>query len=294
MGCAGIASSRGTRKTTISRHSLPGNNRLCFPERLREFFFLLIREFRALWRRRESGFCAAHRFGLFAWLRGRFVPQQKFWEAREKPVFARATECSTPRSRRLRSALWRECALRDHLYQPRAAVVLHAVYHGSQRAGLGQSFRHARAAEIQRKQPDPNIDWSQFEPISGMPNYAACNRIPYAEEYMLSLQRGFGANTVLSMNYVGTQGHRLLVLVEANPGDPALCLRLSNPANFRPGSPTCGPFGEDNVFTTASGQVSMAPADRWDRISAAMPIRRRPEIRITTLCRSACGIPADA
>src|SRR5271155_151170 len=77
------------------------------------------------------------------------------------------------------------------------------------------------------KHPDPNVDWTQFEPITGLPNYPTSNRIPYTEEYMLSLERGFGANTVLSVNYVGTQGHRLLVLVEANPGDPALCLRLS-------------------------------------------------------------------
>jgi hypothetical protein len=105
------------------------------------------------------------------------------------------------------------------------------------------------------KHPDPNVDWSQFEPITGLPNYPTSNRIPYTEEYMLSLERGFGANTVLSMNYVGTQGHRLLVLVEANPGDPALCLRLSNPANLLPGQTPCGPFGEDTVYTTSTHEV---------------------------------------
>src|SRR5208282_1459425 len=64
-----------------------------------------------------------------------------------------------------------------------------------------------------------------------------------------------GANTVLSVSYVGTQSHRLLVMEEANPGNPALCLSLSQPSDVAPGSPTCGPFGESNVFTTASGQV---------------------------------------
>jgi hypothetical protein len=105
------------------------------------------------------------------------------------------------------------------------------------------------------KHPDPNVDWTQFEPITGLPNYPTSNRIPYTEEYMLSLERGFGANTVLSVNYVGTQGHRLLVLVEANPGDPALCLRLSNPANLLPGQTPCGPFGEDTVYTTSNHEV---------------------------------------
>jgi len=108
------------------------------------------------------------------------------------------------------------------------------------------------------KHPDPNVDWSQFEPITGLPNYLTTNRIPYTEDYMLSLQRGFGANTVLSVNYVGTQAHRLLVLEEANPGDPALCMFLSNPANLLPTNPPqtpCGPFGEDTAYTTTTGKV---------------------------------------
>ena len=64
-----------------------------------------------------------------------------------------------------------------------------------------------------------------------------------------------GRNTVLDASYVGTQSHHLLVLEEANPGNPALCLALSNPANLAPGQTPCGPFNESNVFTTASGQV---------------------------------------
>jgi hypothetical protein len=103
--------------------------------------------------------------------------------------------------------------------------------------------------------PDPNVNWSQYVPITGIPAYPTTNRIPYTEEYMLSLERQFGTSTLLSASYVGTQAHRLLVLVEANPGNPALCLSLSQPSDVAPGTPTCGPFGESNVFTTASGQI---------------------------------------
>ena len=42
---------------------------------------------------------------------------------------------------------------------------------------------------------------------------------------------------------------------ESNPGNPALCLSVSQPSQVAPGSPTCGPFAENGVFTTASGQV---------------------------------------
>jgi len=121
---------------------------------------------------------------------------------------------------------------------------------------LGQYFPVTLAPlNTSASHPDSNVDWSQFEPISGLPNYPTSNRIPYTEEYMLSLERGFGAETVLSVNYVGTQAHRLLVLEEANPGDPSLCLYLSNPANLATGQVPCGPFGEDSTYVTATGPI---------------------------------------
>jgi carboxypeptidase family protein len=103
--------------------------------------------------------------------------------------------------------------------------------------------------------PDTTMDWSRFEPISGMPNYATTNRTPYAGEYTLSVERGFGNHSLLSLSYLGSQSHHLLVLEEANAGNPALCLQLSNPANLAPGQTPCGPFGEGNVFITASGHT---------------------------------------
>ncbi len=121
---------------------------------------------------------------------------------------------------------------------------------------LGQYFPVTLAPlNSSASHPDRNIDWSQFEPITGLPNYSTTNRIPYTEEYMLSLERGLGPNTVFSVNYVGTQAHRLLVLEEANPGDPSLCLFLSNPANLAPGQTPCGPFGEDSTYVTSTGKI---------------------------------------
>jgi hypothetical protein len=86
--------------------------------------------------------------------------------------------------------------------------------------------------------PDTSLHWSQFLPLSGIPAYSVSNRIPYTEQYTFSLERQLGSNTVLAASYVGNQSHRLLVLEESNPGNPALCLS----------TPGCGPFEE-----TASG-----------------------------------------
>ena len=121
---------------------------------------------------------------------------------------------------------------------------------------LGQPFPISLAPlNTNAHHPDPNVDWSQFTPIEGIPAYPTSNRIPYTEEYMLSLERGIGDSAVIGASYVGTQAHRLLVLVEANPGNPALCLQLSNPANLAPNQAPCGPFAESNTFVTASGQT---------------------------------------
>jgi hypothetical protein len=103
--------------------------------------------------------------------------------------------------------------------------------------------------------PDNSINWAQFTPISSSPGFWYKNRVPYAEHYSLSLQRQFGSASVLSVSYVGTQGHALLSDLESNPGNPALCLSVSQPNQVIPGGATCGPFGENNVITRVDGTV---------------------------------------
>ncbi len=108
---------------------------------------------------------------------------------------------------------------------------------------------------VSASNPDNSVNWAQYLPISGSPAFYYKNRVPYAEDYSFSLQRQFGTNSVLSVSYVGTQGHALLTSEESNPGNPALCLSVSQPSQVAPGSATCGPFSENGVFTTAAGQV---------------------------------------
>jgi len=122
----------------------------------------------------------------------------------------------------------------------------------------GQPFPYAFAPlNSSRSHPDANFDWSNFEPISGIPGYDIHNRAPYTEEWMLSVERQAGPNTVLSATYVGTSSHRQRVLIESNAGNPALCLSLSQASEVQPGTLTCGAYGEDTMyFPIAGGQVS--------------------------------------
>ena len=78
---------------------------------------------------------------------------------------------------------------------------------------------------------------------------------------------------------------------QTNPGDPALCLSVSQPSQVAPGSATCGPFAENGVFTTRgrhgdqrhahrrSGRTTAAVTDAGDdRILALQRARAEPAL----------------
>lgn len=120
----------------------------------------------------------------------------------------------------------------------------------------GQPFPYTFAPlNSSRRNPDPNIDWATYEPIEGIPGYDIHGTTPYTEEWMVSIERQAGPNTVFSASYVGTSSHHQRVLIEPNPGNPALCLSLSQPSQVQPGTPTCGPGGENGVYYPISGGV---------------------------------------
>jgi hypothetical protein len=103
--------------------------------------------------------------------------------------------------------------------------------------------------------PNPNIDFSPFLPQAGMTTPFPGNTYPYNENYFMSIERQLANTAVLSLSYVGSQAHHLLLVYSTNPGNPALCLALSKPSAVAPGSPTCGPFAEDATYKTAAGTI---------------------------------------
>jgi hypothetical protein len=101
---------------------------------------------------------------------------------------------------------------------------------------------------VSAKNPDSSFDWAGVEPISYGFSFAHNNKLPYSEHYEFSMQRQVGANTVVTLSYVGNQSHRLVTSIEANPANPALCLYLSDSNNLDSSNPNaappCGQFGE--------------------------------------------------
>lgn len=119
----------------------------------------------------------------------------------------------------------------------------------------GQRFPVAFPPSPSPSHPDTSVNWAQFEPIASNPVIYGGDKLPYTEDYSATLQRQFGSNTLLTLTYAGAQGHRLMVSLESNPGNPALCLGVSQPSEVLAGTPKCGPFGENGVYYPVAGGV---------------------------------------
>jgi Carboxypeptidase regulatory-like domain/TonB dependent receptor len=122
-------------------------------------------------------------------------------------------------------------------------------------ANAGQRFPLQHVAYgASRANPNSSVNWSQFEPLVGIPAVDPNDVTPYAQHWMASIERQLGASTLATVSYVGTSSHHLLVLEEANPANPALCLSL--------GSTVCGPFNEQAARTTFGPQFGSVELQR--------------------------------
>jgi hypothetical protein len=91
----------------------------------------------------------------------------------------------------------------------------------------GQPFPYKFAPlNSSRSNPDPNIDWSTYEPISGIPGYDIRNHTPYTEAWSLSIERQAGPKTVFDATYIGS-AHASPA--RADRGESGQSLSLSEP-----------------------------------------------------------------
>ena len=253
----GIASSPGTKNITTTLRLFRANNPSFSPPRPTGSSIPEIQEFRALWLRQETGISRRASAWRIRPMSGRIRFSAKSSEAPGKPASAPASEYFTRRFPGETLGLISDNSPYGFTYTSPAKPLFTTPFVDASTGNVeGQRFPAQLApSNASTNNPGANIDFSQFEPISAIPGYKPSNAIPYTESYTVSLQRQIGNNTLFGVTYVGNQAHRLLALEAANPGNPALCLSLSQPSEVAPDTSTCGPFGENTVYTTASGQV---------------------------------------
>ena len=140
---------------------------------------------------------------------------------------------------------------------PAPAAFRHALHQRQRWRGQHESLSaHVPAAQLSRPRiRTPRSISPPPLPISADPYFYYRNNVPYTENYMLSFQRQITNTLLLTISYVGNQGHHILVLLPTNVGNQALCLSLSQPSEVAPGTATCGPFGEDALYQSAAGQI---------------------------------------
>jgi hypothetical protein len=101
------------------------------------------------------------------------------------------------------------------------------------------------------------LSFAVYEPMSYFPGYDIHNKLAYAEHFNFSLQRELSRSTVLTLAYVGTEGHRLIAQTEANPGDPKLCMQLTAQGytDQSAGVLGCGPTASQDTYTLGNTTV---------------------------------------
>ena len=215
-------------------------------------------------------------------LAGSELPGSAGWLARKDFRWTRQDEYPSGRwsflhgiRRIVRGHHERQSAIWLRLHKSCPAVVCHALRQRCERTecwpALPLTFPSFGASA---NHPDSTVDWSQYLSITGVPSFFHGNVPPYSESYVLSVQREIATKMFLSVSYVGTQAHHLLVLTSANPGNPALCLNLSQPNDVMPGTPTCGPFGESGTYTRPSGAIIQGTREPFSPQFAAVTYQK--------------------
>jgi len=131
---------------------------------------------------------------------------------------------------------------------------------------------------VSAKNPDTSFNWAQVGSISSNFYYNPHARMPYSEHYHLSIQRQLGSSTIFSIGFVGNQGHKNVTSVEANPGNPALCVFLNNAANLDTGSPTCGPGNESPSAPFVLPPGAPFPAGATPIVETQVPCLSSPAV----------------
>lgn len=97
--------------------------------------------------------------------------------------------------------------------------------------------------------PGTNTDWSRFRPILLFGELQPHLRSQYTSQYNVGIQRELGKDMMLSIGYVGSQGHRLLATRDLNYGNAQTCLDLIAMSNtYGDSSLACAPFSSDSTF----------------------------------------------
>jgi hypothetical protein len=104
--------------------------------------------------------------------------------------------------------------------------------------------------------PGTSTDWSAFRPILLYGELEPHLRAQYTAQYNFGITRELTKDMVLSVGYVGSQGHRLLATRDINYGNAQTCIDLQNISDLTGnGDLACGPFYADSAYFIPAGTI---------------------------------------
>jgi hypothetical protein len=121
------------------------------------------------------------------------------------------------------------------------------------------------------------VDWSVFRPILLFGQFPPNMRTQYSVQYNFGIQRELRNDLVLQVNYVGSQGHRLLAIHDINYGNPQTCLDIATILGPTNG---CAPFFEDVTYNIPQGAI---PAGMTFHLPNGQTVAGGPNSRALTI-----------
>ena len=104
---------------------------------------------------------------------------------------------------------------------------------------------------VSKSNPDTSVNWANFAPLAADPFFYYRNQVPYISNYMLSVQREIASRALLTVSYVGNQGHRILAV---EFGEPRRSCSVPQPAR------AAVPSAKTRPIPTRPARPSMEPA----------------------------------
>ena len=114
--------------------------------------------------------------------------------------------------------------------------------------GASQGVHFPFTFPIPGSPANATLNFSQYYPLAS-PGFSNTNVLTYTEHYNFSIQRALAKSTVLTLAFVGNEGHHLPVSFPMLKGNAALCLSLI----AQNATPKCGPSAEASTFTLPDG-----------------------------------------
>ncbi len=123
--------------------------------------------------------------------------------------------------------------------------------------------------------PGQAVDFGQYEPLS-LSQYAANFRVPYSQNFQVSIEREFPSQIIARMSYVGSLGRHEQVTIEGNPvtqaghdaclADPAC---FGNPDTQSLSFPTHSVNGNSDIFPSV-GLISTEGTSNYNSLQLSM------------------------